>query len=154
MEELDQTLPAKPKDSAELLNLRKIQISLARQEDYIDAHKVQQKCGKLEKEELEKWKLVREQKIRGQKIQLEQKQQNELAALKKKILIGQEEQQKARAVELERLLQKYQNTRKELEVQHQIEIHKLNRPTKSASGSLYRSQGSRMGSQSKLNSHR
>lgn len=33
IEELDQALPVKPKDSAELLNLRKIEESLARQEE-------------------------------------------------------------------------------------------------------------------------
>ena len=35
LEELEKSIPVKPKDSAELLNLRKIQESLARQQKYI-----------------------------------------------------------------------------------------------------------------------
>ncbi len=45
---------------------------------------------------------MREKKIMAQKQQLEVKQQNELNALRKKISSGQEEQRKARSIELER----------------------------------------------------
>lgn len=43
IEELEKSLPLKPKDSPELLNLKKIEESLAKQEDYIEAHKIQQR---------------------------------------------------------------------------------------------------------------
>lgn len=51
---------------------------------------------------MEKWHNVREQKMRNQKIQLENKQTNELNAIRKRILTGQEEQRKARSLDLER----------------------------------------------------
>lgn len=56
----------------------------------------------MEREEAEKWRIIRDNKIKNQRIQLEQKQQTELAALRKRIVTGQEEQRKARAAELER----------------------------------------------------
>ncbi len=59
---------------------------------------------KLERVEMEKWHNVREQKMRNQKIQLENKQTNELNAIRKRILTGQEEQRKARSLDLERYL--------------------------------------------------
>lgn len=48
-----------------------------------------------------------------------------MKALKKKIESGTKEQEKARAKELERLLQRYQNIKKELESQHQLERNKF-----------------------------
>lgn len=42
-QELEKSLPMKPKESAELLNLKKIEEQLAQQKEYIEAHKVQQK---------------------------------------------------------------------------------------------------------------
>ena len=47
LEELEMSIPTRPKDSAELLNLRKIQETLAKAKEYIEAHKVQQKCFQL-----------------------------------------------------------------------------------------------------------
>jgi hypothetical protein len=57
LEDLDNQIPVKPKESAQLLNLRKIQENLARQKEYaifinlnfsyIEAHKVQMKCAQL-----------------------------------------------------------------------------------------------------------
>lgn len=44
--------PLKFRESAELLNLRHIEQELARQENYMEAHKVQAKAQKLEKDEL------------------------------------------------------------------------------------------------------
>jgi len=140
LEELEKALPTKPKDSTELLNLKKIQLSLAKKTDYIEAHKIQQRCMKLEKEETDRYLVQREKKILNQKSQLEQKQINELNALRKRISTGQDEQRKARSLELERLLQKYQNMRKELEAQHQLELLRITSPNLMA-GSLFRTQG-------------
>jgi hypothetical protein len=101
-EELQKALPARPKDSSDVLNLKKIEENLARQKEYLEAHKVQQKCFEKEREETEKWGVVREQKIKNQLNQLLQKQQQELSALRKRIASAQEEQTKTRASELER----------------------------------------------------
>lgn len=144
-QELSIEIPAKPKDSSELLNLRKIEQQLAKQKEYIEAYQVQQKCLHLEKNENEKWSDVRKQKIKNNLQQLKLKQQNELAAIRQKIDVGKEEQVKARSSELERLFQKYQNVKEELERQQFNEIKKLE---KSFKGSMYSSkmQSSKMGS--------
>lgn len=142
LEEIELSIPHRPKDSPELLNLRKIEQSLAKKKEYAEAHKIQQRCLKLEKEELDRYTPLREKKILSQKVQLEQKQLNELNALRKRISSGQDEQRKARSLELERLLQKYQNVRKELEAQQQLELLRVT-PSK-ATGSLFKSQGSRL----------
>lgn len=101
-EELQKSLPQRPKDSSEVLNLKKIEDNLARQQEYLEAHKVQQKCQDMEREEQDKWDQVRDQKIRNQLNQLILKQNQELNALRKRITSAQEEQTKTRASELER----------------------------------------------------
>jgi len=154
LEDLDNALPVKPKDTTEMLNLKKIEDQLAKQEEYIEAHKIQQKWAKLEREENEKWRVIRDQKIRNQRAQLEQKQQVELAALRKRIATGQEEQRKCRSAELEKLLQKYQNSKKELQLQQQLEIQKISKPSKTAAGSLYVTQSRMNQSHSRQSSRR
>merc|ERR1712137_42148 len=79
----------------------------------------------MEKDEQEKYLRERRRKINLQLNAHKKKQQNELEALKQRIMSGQEEQSKVRATELERLLQKYQNVKKELEIQQQNEENKL-----------------------------
>lgn len=101
-EELQKSMPARPKDSSDVLNLKKIEENLAKQQEYLEAHKVQQKCQGMEREEQEKWDVTRECKIRNQLNQLIQKQQQELNALRKRISTAQEEHLKTRATELER----------------------------------------------------
>ncbi|CAD8074545.1 unnamed protein product [Paramecium primaurelia] len=132
-EELENSLPLKPKDSAELLALKKTEEQLARQENYLEAHVIQSRIQTQEKDEYEKWTSCRQQKIRNLITQLRQKQINELNALTQRILSGQEEQRKIRSQELEKLLQKYQNVRKELESQQTQEITRLDKTSKNQS---------------------
>lgn len=113
-ESLERQLPPKAKLSPELLNLRKIQESLAKQKDYAEAHRVQQRVFEQEKQEQGKYEAQREQKIAAKEAQLAQKQKIELDSLKKRIASSVDEQRKTRALELERLLQRYQNIKKEL----------------------------------------
>lgn len=60
IEELEKSLPLKPKDSTELLNLKRIEENLAKQEEYIEAHKIQQRILAIEKDEYEKWIFLRQ----------------------------------------------------------------------------------------------
>ena len=53
---------------------------------------------------MDRWLGLRDKKILNQKSQLEQKQTNELNALRKRIMTGQDEQRKARSLELERYI--------------------------------------------------
>lgn len=122
--EVEASIPLKTKDSATLLNMRRIEESLARQEKYLEAHKAQQQRIQIEKEEREKWNKLRENKIRAQLELFRKKKETELNALRQRIKSGQEEQKKAREIELERLLHKYQNVTKELEI-HQGNEEKI-----------------------------
>lgn len=119
--ELEEKVPIKFKPSPELLNLRKIQVSLAKQKEYKEAHQVQVRAQKLEESENGRYMQDRAFKIENMENQLFQKQENEMEALRKRIIAGENEQKKQRALELERMFQRYQNVKKELENQHKME---------------------------------
>merc|ERR1719199_34435 len=111
----------KPKFSRELLNLRKIQEHLAKQKDYTEAHKMKLKSDALEAWELEKWRNLKQQEMFQKEAKFKHRQQQELLALQKRIQTGREERKKQRQMDLERLLQRYQNVKSELEAQQNLE---------------------------------
>ena len=111
----------RPKFSRELLNLRKIQEHLAKQKDYTEAHKIKLKCDALEAWELEKWQNSKQQEMFQREAKFKHQKQQELIALQKRIHTGREEQKKQRQMDLERLLQRYQNVKSELEAQQNLE---------------------------------
>lgn len=103
------------KASPELLNLQAIQKSLAKQEEYQEAHKVQVKANKLLAQEQTKYYNQREKKIIALENKMLNKQEKEMESLIKRIKAGEDEQKKQRAIELERMFQRYQNVKKDLE---------------------------------------
>mmetsp|Transcript_2115 Transcript_2115/g.2876 ORF Transcript_2115/g.2876 Transcript_2115/m.2876 type:complete len:216 (-) Transcript_2115:127-774(-) len=111
----------RPKFSKDLLNLRKIQETLAKQKDYAEAHKIKLKSDALEAWELEKWHGERQQDLLQKEGKFKFVKQQELVALQKRIQSGREEQKKQRHQDLERLLQRYQNVKAELEAQQNLE---------------------------------
>lgn len=111
----------RPKFSKDLLNLRKIQDTLAKQKDYAEAHKMKLKADALEAWELEKWHSQRQQDLLAKEAKFKVAKQTELQALQKRIQTGREEQKKQRHLDLERLLQRYQNVKAELEAQQNLE---------------------------------
>ena len=111
----------RPKFSRELLNLRKIQEHLAKQKDYTEAHKIKLKCDALEAWELEKWQNGKQQEMFQREAKFKHQKQQELIALQKRVQTGREEQKKQRQMDLERLLQRYQNVKSELEAQQNLE---------------------------------
>ncbi len=123
----------RPKFSKELLNLRRIQQTLAKQKEYAEAHKVKLKGDNLEAFELEKLRNMHQVRMQTLAEKFKEKQTGEMHALLKRIQTGREEQKKQRQSDLERLLQRYQNVKSELESQQNIErmradkFNKLNR---------------------------
>ena len=111
----------RPKYSKDLLNLRKIQETLAKQKDYAEAHKIKLKGDALEAWELEKWHSQRQQDLLQKEAKFKHVKQQELIALQKRVQTGREEQKKQRHQDLERLLQRYQNVKAELEAQQNLE---------------------------------
>jgi len=126
-EEWQNKLPRKPKLSKELLNMRKIQDTLAKQERYQEAQKI-----KFKADEREAWELARlqdqlSQTLAAKEQRIRQKQHQELTGLAKRIQRGREEYKKLRQVELERRLQRYKNVKDDLTAKQKIETNQFNR---------------------------
>jgi len=122
-----ETEPRNPRWSRDLLNLRKIQDTLAKMKKYQEAMKMKQQADQVEAKETESWRMKREAKIRALEDQFLHKQALEMSGLTKRIVSGREEQRQARKVELERLLQRYNNVKSQLESQQKISLWKYDK---------------------------
>lgn len=111
----------KPKFSPELLNYRKIEEHLAKARNYNEAHKIKAKADVLEESETQDWIKRKQREMFKAESKFKNTKRQELAALQKRIQAGREEQKKQRQVALERLLQRYQNVKNELEAQQNLE---------------------------------
>merc|ERR1711990_1221831 len=120
-DKLQKSMPYRPKFSKELLNSRKIQETLAKMKQYAEAHKVKLKADRLEEVELEKLRADHARKLAAQEMQFVQRQQAELGALEKRVETARNEHKIQRQQDLERLLQRYQNVKSELDAQQNIE---------------------------------
>jgi hypothetical protein len=114
----------KPKFSKEYLNLRRIQEVLAKQGNYAEAAKMKNKADELMAWEEEKWSNQRMAEMYQKEMRFRHKLKAELVALKKRVSTGKQEQKKQRQRDLERLLQRYQNVKAELEQQQNLETIK------------------------------
>eukprot|EP01012_Entosiphon_sulcatum_P007676 TRINITY_DN1396_c0_g1_i4.p2 TRINITY_DN1396_c0_g1~~TRINITY_DN1396_c0_g1_i4.p2 ORF type:complete len:317 (+),score=67.61 TRINITY_DN1396_c0_g1_i4:1211-2161(+) len=113
-------LPKRPKFSKELLNIRKIQETLAKQKNYSDAHKVKLKADKLEAQELERINQTRAETFAKKEAAILARHRSELMAMRKRMQRGKAELERARKKELEMLLQRYNNVKKGLQGQQNI----------------------------------
>jgi hypothetical protein len=109
------------KFSKELLNLRRIQECLAKQKDYQQAALMKARADNLEAWELEKLGNQKQQDLFLKEGRFKDRQASELEALFKRVQTGREEQKKQRQLDLERLLQRYQNVKNELEASQNLE---------------------------------
>merc|ERR1719382_1362469 len=115
-----ETEPRTPRWSKDLLNLRKIQETLAKMKKYAEAEKTKAQADRVEAQEHSMWKAKREARIAALEEQFRHKQQLEMGGLLKRVTSGREEQKQARKSELERLLQRYHNVKTQLESQQKI----------------------------------
>jgi|EP00670_Eutreptiella_braarudii_P004466 hypothetical protein len=118
--EISGGVPNRHKFSKELLNLRKVQDTLAKAKNYSDAHKVKLKADKMEAMELEKITRDRAEKYSKQEATILQRHRSELMAMRKRMERGKMELERARKKELEMLLQRYQNVKRGLQGQQNI----------------------------------
>lgn len=100
--QVEESISYKQKQSSEAINLKKIEENLAKQQSYVEAHRVQKQLQELEKAEYQKWMVSRNNKIRNLLNQLKTKQENEAGALRQRIEQGFEEQKKTRQAEYEK----------------------------------------------------
>lgn len=130
---LDETLPQKPKDAAKILDLKAQLEQLVRQEEYKDAHYMQQRIFELERGELEKYQAERAKKIETLLDQKAGQQQNEYLALRKRVINGLDELELQRKAEYDRLFLKYANIKKNIEKAQNMESYILEKSMKSTS---------------------
>jgi hypothetical protein len=123
--QLEETLPIIPKHSPELLNLRRIQDTLVKNKEYKEAHLVQQQMIDLEERLKSTWGLERDSKIQQNLAAVVKRQENELSSFKQKVLAGAEELKKMKANEIEGIVKKYQNLRKEMKITHKLEKNRF-----------------------------
>mmetsp|Transcript_29771 Transcript_29771/g.43681 ORF Transcript_29771/g.43681 Transcript_29771/m.43681 type:complete len:276 (-) Transcript_29771:210-1037(-) len=117
----------RPKFSTELLNLRKIEEHLAKAKDYNEAHKMKTRADALEAVELKRCSKIRQREMAQQEEKFKFSKEQEIENLKKRIESGRKEQRKKRQVELERMLQRYQNVKNELDAQQNLERMRADR---------------------------
>eukprot|EP00996_Jenningsia_fusiforme_P001566 NODE_243_length_2616_cov_4.208414_g221_i0.p1 GENE.NODE_243_length_2616_cov_4.208414_g221_i0~~NODE_243_length_2616_cov_4.208414_g221_i0.p1 ORF type:complete len:329 (-),score=86.31 NODE_243_length_2616_cov_4.208414_g221_i0:1439-2425(-) len=99
------------KFSKELLNMRKIQETLARQKNYPDAHKIKIKADKVEAVERERMAREQAESFAKKEAQILSRHKAELTAMRKRMDRGRDELERARKRELEMLLRRYRNVR-------------------------------------------
>jgi len=117
-----ETAPTTPRWTRDLLNLRKVQDTLAKQKKYAEAGRTKAEADAVEEREYGMWKQKRDAKIHVLLDQALKKQHLEMAGLLKRIASGREEQKQARKSELDRLLQRYHNVKRQLESQQNIHV--------------------------------
>ncbi len=88
------------------------------------------KADELMTWEEEKWHNERQAEMFQKEMRFKQKLKVELVALKKRIQLGKAEMKRQRQAELERLLQRYQNVKRELERTQRLERVKFDKVTK------------------------
>eukprot|EP00762_Andalucia_godoyi_P006781 ANDGO_00964.mRNA.1 hypothetical protein SDRG_04477 len=120
-EEIQAAATAKPKFSKQLLNLRAIERTLAKQEKYEEATKMKGKADRMEKKELGKWQDIQDKAFVLREQRLILRQQQELKVLMQRIEAGRAEQYKLRDADMKRIALRYANVRKGLEQAQNIE---------------------------------
>lgn len=126
LQQLDVKLPKDFKKSSELLNMIQIQNGLLKLKEFGEAHKIQKRIEMLTAQESQAWENERRKKINQELQHLDARNEQELNSLKKKMATIEDEKKKKRCIELEILLQKFQNKKKELQ---NLQTQELNRLT-------------------------
>lgn len=89
---------------------------------------------------MEKWRNTKQQELYQKEAKFKRRQKQELVALQKRIQSGREEQKKQRQLDLERLLQRYQNVKAELQQQQNLErIQNEKKSLRTSGGHIVRS---------------
>jgi len=115
----------RPKYSKELLNLRKIEVTLAKAREYQDAAKVKMQADVMQKWELEDLKRDWQQKLATREQHLQKKQDTELEAFRIKVVAGRQKLKRDRMEELNKMLKRYNNLKLDLDKKQHLERVRL-----------------------------
>ena len=102
MERIEDILPQNPKETSDMLNLRKIEESLVKLHRFKEAQQVVEKIRDKEYEVLDKFKQSKDELAEKHLTQFTKKQNLELEALRKKIQAKRDNLDSQRISELER----------------------------------------------------
>jgi hypothetical protein len=116
--------PVKPKWSKEVLNLQRIQDTLAKQKNYQEAAKIHEELEKIESKEYAMWKAKRDAKLAFLEEQFLTKQQMEMTGLIARIEANRSEHKLSKKKELDRILQRYNNVKIQMESQQKIKYQR------------------------------
>lgn len=129
---LNKTIPLKFKPSPKMLEMHATLNQLLKNQAYRDAHYLQQKICTLEGKEEEKYFYERDRKIEHLLSSMKQRHNQEYNTLKKKIILGLEELEINRKKEYEKLLLKFNNIKKNIENQHNMESYYFEKSVKAS----------------------
>jgi hypothetical protein len=126
----EQKYPKEPKAPVEILNLQKTLEQAVKMKDYPKAHQIQMQILELNKVDMEKYNRIKLDKLNKEILKLKEKQDLELEVFQNKMNQTFNEFKKSRALETEKIIQKYKNRTKELEKFQQKEIQSEIHPNK------------------------
>ena len=125
LNQLELKIPKEFKKSSELLNMIQIQNGLLKLKEFGEAHKIQKRIETLTAQESKDWETERRKKINQELNHLDTRNEQELNSLKKRMARIDDENKKKRCIELEVLLQKFQNRKKELQNLQIVEMNRI-----------------------------
>jgi hypothetical protein len=115
--------------SKEYYNLREIQEKLAHNKNYAAAAKIKEKADELMAFEEEKCGNERHKEMLHKENVFKSRLAMEADALRKRVAQGRAEQNRARQIALEKMLQRYYNSKAEMEQSHRLGVAKFERET-------------------------
>ena len=118
-----------PRHSREYYNLREIQERLAHSKNYAGAAKMKEKADELMAFEEEKWNNEKQLEMLHKENVFKSRLAMEADALRKRVAQGRAEQNRARQIALEKMLQRYYNSKAEMEQSHRLGVAKFERET-------------------------
>eukprot|EP00767_Chilomastix_cuspidata_P005467 gnl/Chilomastix_cuspidata/5693.p1 GENE.gnl/Chilomastix_cuspidata/5693~~gnl/Chilomastix_cuspidata/5693.p1 ORF type:complete len:668 (-),score=46.42 gnl/Chilomastix_cuspidata/5693:629-2632(-) len=116
---------ARPRFSGRLLNMRKIERTLARQGDYRRAQEMQQQNDALEQRELARLSERNEQSVAKKAAHLRRQQALELSVFRKRVASARQQLVQGRLTDLQNLERRFTNAKRELQMQHRLERQKI-----------------------------
>lgn len=109
--------PCLKRHSGEYFRLRRVQKCMSAQKMYEEAWDAKLEADRLEQLETEKWQQQVERKINVMRDQLLARQKVELENFEKKLVVKNEDRFRLRNVEYDKLFKRYQNGKRDLELQ-------------------------------------
>lgn len=124
--QLEKKLPNNVKYSKKYLDLKNMEMNLAKQKKYKDAQLIKKKCEEIEAEDTNRFQKEKTEKINSHTLKNMNKLSNIKNAMKQKLDLEFNEITKEKQIQLDILIQKYKNKKAELEIQHKMENNVTN----------------------------